>query len=206
MGQGQRFSPLWVEPYNTKGLDRMNEQPEETSIPLVSEEVHPGARQVVTGGVRVTKHVVPHEEILQQELRHDQVEVRRVQLNRQVDGPQAPHPEGDTLAVPVMEEVLQVQRGWLLKEEVHIRRVTQSEVHQEEVVVSRDEAQIERLDGAGNPVDNHADAPTPTDTPTPANDARREGPSILQECGAGEPGRGLFRKRSILGGSSNRRH
>ena len=42
----------------------MNDEPEEISIPLVSEEVYPGTRQVVTGGVRVTKHPVPHEEII----------------------------------------------------------------------------------------------------------------------------------------------
>ncbi len=200
MGQGQRFSSLWVEPDNAKGLDRMNDQREETTIPLVSEEVHPGTRQVVTGGVRVIKHVVPHEEILQQELRHDQVEVRRVQLNRQVGGPQTPRQEGDTLIVPLMEEVLQVRRVWVLKEEVHIRRVTQSEVRQERVVVSCEEAEVERLDAAGNPVDNNVDvAAPPADRAEPASDARLEGPSILQ-------GRGVSRKRSILGGSSNQRY
>jgi len=33
----------------------MSDKPEEIAIPLVSEEIHPGARQVVTGGVRVVK-------------------------------------------------------------------------------------------------------------------------------------------------------
>lgn len=184
----------------------MKNKPEETTIPLVSEELHPGARQVVTGGVRVTKRVVPHEEIFQQELRHDQVEVRRVQLNRQVDGPQAPHQAGDTLVVPVMEEVLQVQRVWLLKEEVHIRRVTQSEVHQEKVVVSREEAEVERLDAAGNPVDNNVDVAAPAADAEARSDPRPERASILQREEAEKPPGRVSRrtKTSILGGASNR--
>lgn len=147
----------------------MNEKPEEIAIPLVSEEIHPGARQVVTGGVRVVKRTIPHEETVQQELRHDKVEVRRVQLNREVDGPQNPRQEGDTLIVPVVEEVLRVQSVWVLKEEIHLRRITTSELHEEKVVVSREEAHVERLDAEGNTLPE----------PAPQRGSRLERPSIL---------------------------
>jgi len=134
------------------------ERPEEVAIPVVSEEIHPGTRQVVTGGVRVVKRTVPHEEILQRELRHDRVEVKRVQVNREVDGPLAPREEEDTLVVPVMEEVLRVERVWVLKEEIHIRRITSAEMHEERVTVSRQEAEVQRLDAAGNPVASYPEA------------------------------------------------
>jgi stress response protein YsnF len=147
----------------------MSHKPEEIAIPLVSEEIHPGARQVVTGGVRVLKRTVPHEETVQQELRHDKVEVRRVQLNREVDGPQNPRQEGDTLIVPVVEEVLRVQRVWVLKEEIHLRRITTSEIHEEKVVVSREEADVKRLDAEGNALPE----------PAPERGSRLERPSIL---------------------------
>jgi stress response protein YsnF len=147
----------------------MSHKPEEIAIPLVSEEIHPGARQVVTGGVRVVKRTVPHEETVQQELRHDKVEVRRVQLNREVDGPQNPRQEGDTLIVPVVEEVLRVQRVWVLKEEIHLRRITTSEIHEEKVVVSREEADVKRLDAEGNALPE----------PAPERGSRLERPSIL---------------------------
>jgi stress response protein YsnF len=147
----------------------MSHKPEEIAIPLVSEEIHPGARQVVTGGVRVVKRTIPHEETVQQELRHDKVEVRRVQLNREVDGPQNPRQEGDTLIVPVVEEVLRVQRVWVLKEEIHLRRITTSEIHEEKVVVSREEADVKRLDAEGNALPE----------PAPERGSRLERPSIL---------------------------
>jgi stress response protein YsnF len=178
----------------------MSDKPEEIAIPLVSEEIHPGARQVVTGGVRVVKRIVPHEETVQQELRHDKVEVRRVQLNRQVDGPQNPRQEGDTLIVPVVEEVLRVERVWVLKEEIHLRRITTSELHEDKVVVSREEADVERLDPQGNTVQNY-EPPTGVG---PERTSRLEGPSILSGEGKQQRKRQASPKTSILGRASKR--
>lgn len=166
----------------------MSDKPEEIAIPLVSEEIHPGARQVVTGGVRVVKRTIPHEETVQQELRHDNVEVRRVQLDREVDGPQSPRQEGDTLIVPVVEEVLRVQRVWVLKEEIHLRRITTSETHEEKVVVSREEADVERLDAEGKTLPD----------PGPERDSRLEAPSILSREAQEQRRREASRRPSIL--------
>ena len=186
----------------------MNDEPEEISIPLVSEEVYPGTRQVVTGGVRVTRRPVPHEEIVQQELHHDQVEVRRVQVNRQVDGPQDPRQEGDTLIVPVMEEVLQVQRVWILKEEVHVRRTTTVETHEEKVVVSREEADVQRIDSSGNAIAT-ASEPASKSAEPPLADAASERnarfkPTSILERTEQERERGTRGERSILERASSR--
>lgn len=177
----------------------MNEEPEK--IPVVSEELHTGARQVVTGGVRVVKRTVPHEEIVQQELHHNRVEVRRVQVNQEVDGPQSPREEGDTLIVPVMEEILKVQRVWVLKEEVHIRRFTTAETHEEKVVVSREEADVERLDAEGNTVASHPEDAPPAADSTSADYHRLGRTSILRGQEQGK--RESPRKGSILGGGSD---
>lgn len=182
----------------------MSDKPEEIAIPLVSEEIHPGARQVVTGGVRVVKRTVPHEETVQQELRHDKVEVRRVQLNRQVEGPQSPRQEGDTLIVPVVEEVLRVERVWVLKEEIHLRRITTSELHEDKVVVSREEADVERLDPQGNTVQNYEPPTGVEPEPGPERNSRLEGPSILGGEGKQQRKRQASPKTSILGGASKR--
>ena len=76
------------------------------------------------------------------------VEVDRVAVGRYVDGPEAPRQEGDTLVVPVFEEVLVVEKRLVLKEEIRItrRRVSETAAPQrvtlrsEEIVVERDAA------------------------------------------------------------------
>jgi len=102
------------------------------------------------------------------------VEVRRVQVNRQVDGPQQVREAGDTVIVPVVEEVLQVQKHWILKEEIHITRVFETEPHEETVTVRREEAQVEKVDSSGGVTAN---------IPAPVISARDEG----------SPGSGKFR-------------
>ena len=54
--------------------------------------------------------------------------------------------EGDTTIIPVVEEVLVIERRLVLKEEVHLRRVRVLETHEatvatrsQDVVVTRDE-------------------------------------------------------------------
>jgi stress response protein YsnF len=182
----------------------MSDKPEEIAIPLVSEEIHPGARQVVTGGVRVVKRTVPHEETVQQELQHDKVEVRRVQLNREVEGPQSPRQEGDTLIVPVMEEVLRVERVWILKEEIYLRRMTASELHEEKLVVSREEADVERLDPQGNVLQNYERPADAAPEPVSQRDTRLGDVSILDGEGKRQRNSEASRSTSILGPASKR--
>jgi stress response protein YsnF len=42
-------------------------------------------------------------------------------VNRVVDAPSAIRQEGDTIIVPVLEEIMVVEKRLLLKEEIHIR-------------------------------------------------------------------------------------
>jgi stress response protein YsnF len=128
----------------------MDKEPEEIVVPIISEETHPGTRRVKTGGVRIVKRAVPHEAFVEQEVHDRELEVERVPVDREVDDPLEPRQEGDTLIVPVLEEVLRIQRVWVLREEIHIRRVTRVTRHQETVIVTRDEADVQRLDAAGN--------------------------------------------------------
>ena len=90
--------------------------------------------------------------------------------------------------MPVMEEVLQVQRVWVLKEEVHIRRTTTVETHEEKLVVSREEALVERIDPSGNAIPTSPEpASEPLEPPladaAPEPDARLKPISILEKTG-----------------------
>ena len=121
-------------------------------VPVVAEELAIGTRTVDTGrGVRVHKTVVEQPVTIDERLGRDEVEVRHVAVDRIVAADEAPanRYEGDTLIVPVLEEVLVVERRVRIKEELHITRIRREEHHQEEVVLNAEQVSVERFDESG---------------------------------------------------------
>ena len=123
-------------------------------IPVVEEQLEVGTRVVDTGrGVRIHKTVSENLVTVDERLAHDEVEVRHVPVDRIVtleDAPATRH-EGDTLVVPVLEEVLVVERRVRIKEELHITRIQREETHREAVVLKAEQVSIERFDESGPP-------------------------------------------------------
>jgi len=116
-------------------------------IPVIHEELEVGTRKVETGGVRIHKSAREEEQTVDVPLVEEHVEVQRVPVDRAVDGPVAVRHVGDTIIVPVVEEVLVVQKQLRLVEELHIRK-TRTERHAPQTVVLRkEEATVERLEG-----------------------------------------------------------
>ncbi len=116
-------------------------------VPVLEEELEVHKRRVESGGVRVTKTVHEREELVDQPLLMEEAEVERVPVNRLVDGPVAVRYEGDTMIVPLLEEVLVVEKRLVLKEELRITK-RRSETHQPQRVILRsEEAVVERMDG-----------------------------------------------------------
>jgi uncharacterized protein (TIGR02271 family) len=114
-------------------------------VPVIVEDLEVGKREVVTGRVRVAKQVRQHEEVVDEPLLREEVEVRRVRINEPVDGPVPPRFEGDTMIIPLVEEVLVVERRFVVREEMHIRK-RRTEVHDPQRVVLRSEhATVERI-------------------------------------------------------------
>ena len=107
-------------------------------VPLIAETLAVGKRTVVTGGVRLTKRVSEHEETVDEPLLREEVHVERVPVNQMVDAAPEARYEGDTLIVPVLEEVLVVEKRLMLKEEIHIKR-SQTEVHEPQTISVRTE-------------------------------------------------------------------
>lgn len=121
-------------------------------IPVIAEQLAVGTRTVDTGrGVRVHKTVVEQPVTIDERLARDDVEVRHVPVDRIVAPDEAPanRYEGDTLIVPILEEVLVVERRVRIKEELHITRVRREEHYQEEVVLKAEQVSVERFDESG---------------------------------------------------------
>ena len=117
---------------------------QQQSIPLAREELKVGKREVETGRVRIHKVVREHEELIDTPLMHEEIDVQRVPVNRELDAPAQPRQEGDVLIVPVVEERLVVQKRLVLVEELHVRRRAVERAHQERVVLRSEEAVVER--------------------------------------------------------------
>jgi uncharacterized protein (TIGR02271 family) len=117
----------------------------ETVIPLFEEELSVSKRVVPTGRVQVTRVTHSHERLVDELLSREQVEVERVAIDKPIDGMPSVREEGDSIIVPVVEEVLRIERLLILKEEVRIRRVKGTERYQERVTLRKQEAVVNRL-------------------------------------------------------------
>ena len=100
-------------------------------VPLVAEVPRVDTRVVETGRVRVSTSTRSWDESFDVDLTREGVEVERVPVGREVDGPVEIRQEGDVTIVPVLEEVLVVRKQLVLKEEVRVRRLRErrSETH-----------------------------------------------------------------------------
>jgi uncharacterized protein (TIGR02271 family) len=113
-------------------------------VPVMEEELRVGKRVVETGRVRVTKTVSEREELVDVPLMREEFDVERVPVNAFVDGPVAPRHEGETLVVPVLEEVLVVEKRLLVREELRITRRTSEEHRPQRVTLLSEEVSVER--------------------------------------------------------------
>jgi stress response protein YsnF len=124
---------------------------EAVTLPVYQEELRTGTRSVDTGrGVRVHKTVAEHPCQVEETLLHDRIELKHVPIDKIVPLDQAPASryEGDTLIVPVLEEVLVVERRVRIKEELHITRTQREEHHSETVVLKSETVTVDRFDEA----------------------------------------------------------
>lgn len=115
-------------------------------LELIEETAIIDKRRVETGRVRVTVRTEAVEEIARAELEEEAVEVTRVPINRLVDEAPPFRTEGDVTIIPILEEVLVVEKRLNLREEVHIRRRATRETVETPVQLRRQHAVVERID------------------------------------------------------------
>lgn len=114
---------------------------EELRIPVVEEKLAVRKREVVTGKVRVTKRVREREVVVDEPLMRERVEVTRVPIGQWVDAPVLPWREGDTMIIPLLEEVVVVEKRLRVVEEVRIT-TRRTEFHDPKTVTLRSEEAI----------------------------------------------------------------
>jgi uncharacterized protein (TIGR02271 family) len=135
------LSPADIEQYRPRhGADEAT-----LVVPVIEEEIDVQKQQVETGKVRITKVVHEREVVVDEPLLHHEVEVERVPIERLVEEVIPVRYEGDTMIVSVMEEVLVVEKRWMLKEEIHLRQRRVERHQPQRVTLRREEALVEHI-------------------------------------------------------------
>ncbi len=134
---------------------------------------------VETGGVRVVKRVETHDEVIQQEVRRGRVEVTRVPKNEPVAGPLQPRKEGNTLIIPVVSEVLKIEKQWVLTEEIHLTQVEETRPVTEQVTVNKEVAEVQRVDAKGRVLSEIRPQRTPAKVLPRAAETKEPGRKVL---------------------------
>ena len=124
---------------------------DEFVLPLHSEQIDVSIRQVVTGEVEISTATKLHDAVVDEELISHHAEIERVMIGRIVDAAPNIREEDGVLIIPVMEEIVVVERRLVLKEELRIRRSTSTRRHQETVTLRQQEAVVVRKTAAAPP-------------------------------------------------------
>jgi uncharacterized protein (TIGR02271 family) len=117
------------------------------AIPIVEETLSVSKRKVQTGVVRVDKEVEAHDYIVTESLRSEQAVVERVPKGIEVDGNQPPQVriENGVTIIPVLEEVLVVEKRLVLKEELHIRQEVSEVISSQPVTLKKERLVLNRM-------------------------------------------------------------
>lgn len=119
---------------------------EDDVLQIVTETATLEKRDVLTGRVRVSTRTEAVDELVSCVLERRDVSVTRVAVDRQVDAVPAVRTEGDVTIIPVVEEILVVEKRLVLREEIHLRQTTTSQSVEVPVSLRKQHAVIERDD------------------------------------------------------------
>jgi uncharacterized protein (TIGR02271 family) len=115
-------------------------------VPVVAEELSVEKRRVIRGTVRVYTRVETRQEVVDEPLLREEVIVEHVPVHALVEGEApTPHDEDGVFVIPILEEVLVVQKRLLLKEEVRITRRRTTISKPQQVTLRREVVEVERV-------------------------------------------------------------
>ena len=122
------------------------------TIPVVEETARIDKREIETGRVKVHTVVETSEQMVREALSSRNVRVTRVPRDQPVTTVPEIRTENGVTIVPVLEEVLVVEKRLILKEEVHIQQEVSEETVELPVTLRKQRAVVERFDAQGRPV------------------------------------------------------
>ena len=114
-------------------------------IPVIQEQVTFDKQVIETGQVRIAKHIVEHDEVVDVPLYREEVNVQRVPVNQYVEAAPQIRQEGDVMIIPVIQEQIFYQKRLLLVEELRVTKKIVEEHLPQAVTLLREEVEITRV-------------------------------------------------------------
>jgi len=118
---------------------------EEAVVPIVEEQLRIERQKVETGRVRLTKTVQEREVLVTETSMQEDIQIERVPVNRWLSEPASVRYEGDTMIIPVVEEVPVVEKRLRLKEELRVTKRQITTQQSEPVLLRTEEVRVERM-------------------------------------------------------------
>ena len=116
----------------------------DTVVSVAEETLQVGKRSVTKGVVQLSKRVVERQETVDLPLQQVRVRLERVSVNQVVSEAAPVRYEGDTMIVPLYEEVLVVSKQLMLAEEVRITKARTEQRRPQQVTLRRETAELSR--------------------------------------------------------------
>ncbi|MBP2298119.1 YsnF/AvaK domain-containing protein [Azospirillum picis] len=117
----------------------------EAVVPLRDETVSVEKQRVERSRVRVSTRVAERETLVRETLEHEEALVTRVPVGREIDAYPGIRQEGDVTVIPLVEEILVVERRLVLREELHIRKSRRTVDVEQPVILRSEQAAVERI-------------------------------------------------------------
>jgi uncharacterized protein (TIGR02271 family) len=116
----------------------------ERRIPVVEERARVDKHVVERAVVRISTSIKQSEHVIAESLRHEEVEIQRVPVNKEVDAMPSVRQEGDVVVIPVVEERAVLVKRLVLVEELHVHRHVVERIVQTPVSLRSTDISVER--------------------------------------------------------------
>ena len=119
---------------------------------LLAEDLEVDRRQVEAGRVQIRRITRTESREVDEELARLDAEIEHVAIGIEVESVPAVRETEDRIIIPVVEEIVVVERRLMLREEIHVHKRHSSARHQEQVILRIQEALVTRLPPQGQPI------------------------------------------------------
>jgi uncharacterized protein (TIGR02271 family) len=109
-------------PGETAGIPGRSQKQDQMTIPVIEENLHIDKKLVEKGKVKIRKTVIEEDVAESFPAYHENVTIDRVEINKYVDAVPEVRNEGLTTIIPVIKEVMVVEKKLMLVEEIRITR------------------------------------------------------------------------------------
>jgi uncharacterized protein (TIGR02271 family) len=122
-----------------------NQQPDSPLvIPVIREQLSIDKEVRETGKVIVHKRVIEENHSVNIPLLQEGHTVERVKVDKVFNAPPPVRQEGDTVVIPVVREILIIEKKYEVTEELHVRKTRTETPYVQEITLLREEVHVER--------------------------------------------------------------